>query len=99
MSMIDYDNKLQENERLIVLAPIDDKLPLNSFGSVDPRLLKGENNLRAIKEEDTSFWYLKYKSGDLPGALKCKFTSFNMLKKFTEDYFKKRNIKIVEIKN
>ena len=90
-------NNLASWDRVIVLEPIDDKQPLSSTGLVDPRLFTGENKLHAIKNPQTCLWSLKYDMGIVPPPLKGQYTGFNALKKFCEDYFNKRNMRIKEI--
>jgi hypothetical protein len=86
------------DDRILSLAQIDDKAPVSSTGLVDKRLFSGENKLHAIKDPENNFWYLKYEMGSLPEVLKhSRYTTFGRLFKHAEDYFSKRNIKIVEV--
>lgn len=90
-------------DRILVLEPIDGKKALSSTGLVDPRLFKeGEdgNKLHAVMDMETCLWSLKYEKGAVPPVLKDqRFTGFKALKKYTEDYFAKRNIRITEVKD
>jgi hypothetical protein len=92
------EEKNNAPEREIVLRPIEGKKPLNGIGLVDPRLFKGSNKLQAIMAED-GLWYCKYADGNVPEPLKMKFTSVSKLVSHVKNYFEKRNIEIVEVKN
>ena len=87
------------SDRVLVLKVKDGKAPLTSTGLVDNRLFSGENNLHGVMDPQSCLWSFKYEMGGLPPALKDqKFTSFSVLKRYAEEYFKKRNIEIVEVK-
>lgn len=88
-------------DRVFVIEQIDKKKPLNTIGLVDPRLFKdGEegNKLHAVMDEHSCLWTMKYEKGGIPDGLKGQFTGFKALKKFAEEYFAKRNIKITEVR-
>lgn len=89
--------KMRDSDRILVLSVIDGKAPRNTTGMVDTRLFTGENKLHAIMDTQTTLWSFKYDMGILPQPLKHKFTSFKILKKHAEDYFRTRNIEIKEI--
>jgi hypothetical protein len=90
----------RSSDRILVLKPLEGKSTLSSTGLVDRRLFTGEiNNLHAVMDKQTSLWTLKYERGEVPNAFKQKFTSFSRLFSFAEDYFKKRNLEIKEIKD
>lgn len=90
--------KVLNDDRLLVLRPMDGKKPTSSTGLVDPRLFTGDNKLHAKKDSGSCLWYFKYDSGGLPPALKDQmFTSFKALMKYAEDYFRKRNVEIKEV--
>lgn len=84
-------------QKVLVLQQIDDKAPLTTTGTIDKRLFKGENNLRALIDE-YGLWYFRYDSGGLQEPLKRKFTSFPKALDFATDYFNKRNVKIAEVR-
>jgi hypothetical protein len=88
---------LIDDDRIIILKPEPGKTVKNGLGLVDPRLFTGENKLHALKESVSGLWYLKYEAGGVPGALKQKWTGYNALLRATEDYFKKRNIRIESV--
>jgi len=99
---ISPESKLKSADRVLILEPIDGKKPLSSTGLVDPRLFKdGEegNRLHAVMDGETCLWSLKYDKGSIPPGLNGRFTSFKNIKKFAEDYFLTRNIKITEVKD
>jgi hypothetical protein len=96
------ESKMRSPDRVLQLELIDGMKPLNSMGIVDPRLFKdGEdaNRLHAIMDAETCLWSFKYEKGGVPPALTGKYTGFKAAKKFAEDYFVKRNIRIKEIKD
>ena len=97
--VIPRDNpKLKKSDRIIVLSPIDGKAR-NTSGMLDPRLFNGENKLHAVKDPKGTLWSLHYDKGVTPTPLKQRFTSFNDLYKFVEQYYIKRNIKIVNVED
>ena len=84
-------------ERILVLKVIDGEKPKTSTGTVDSRLFKGENNLRAIRDRQSNLWFFKYDVGGIPEQLKGTWTKFEWAYKVAEDYFKARNIEIAEV--
>lgn len=92
------EHKMNSPERELVIRPIEGLKTLNSAGIVDTRLWKGGNSIRAIMGE-SGLWYFKQESGLLPDALKAQFTSITKLINFAKDYFIKRNLEIVEVKD
>lgn len=93
------ETKMASPNRVLVLAPIEGLSPKSSTGLVDSRLFTGGNKLHAVMDTQTCLWSLKYEEGLVPQALRQQFTSFKVLYKFAEDYFKKRNIEIKEVLN
>lgn len=87
-------SKMNGAVRTFSMKPIDGA-PKAISGQIDRRLFSGENKLRAYLE--TGLWMFKYDEGMVPGALRQKYTSFNMAKKHAEDYFFRRNVEIKEI--
>ncbi|SRR5258706_15480527 len=88
------------NNKIIVL----EKIP----GEIYTRSEKGEKEykyfltdvpLHAVQDEATSLWTMRYNPpAKLPPALQgLQFTTFTMLRKYAEGYFKKRNIRIKDI--
>lgn len=85
------------DDRILVLDLIDPTTgPLNTIGMTDKRLFNGGNKLHGIKDPQTCLWYFKLDHGVLPPSMKQLFTSFKVLLKFAEDYYKQRNIKVKE---
>ena len=89
-------NKMRSTDRILKLKLSDTKSTLTSKGLVDNRLFTGENNLHAVMDTQTCLWYLKYENGGLPQPLKQHFTGYGKLLAYVKEYFKRRNIEIVE---
>lgn len=86
-------------DRILALEIIDGEKPRSVLGVIDPRLFKGENRLHAEMESDTCLWSFRYDKGALPQALQdVKFTGYKALRKFADEYFLKRNIRLIEVK-
>src|SRR5215469_16623162 len=83
-------------DRILKLQAIDGR-PQDVSGKVDPRLFTGENRLHAVMDPEYGHWYLRYEAGFLPSSLQQRWTSFPRLLTFTSEYFKRRNIEIIEI--
>jgi hypothetical protein len=95
----EWQTKMRSDDRVLVLAPIDGTKPKSSIGIVDPKLFTGENKLHAIRNPNFSWWTLKYEHGGVPPVLQQTFMSFEDLLTFTKEYFKTRNIQIVDVKD
>lgn len=93
------DPKLRKDDRIFVLRPIDGKRPSSSTGLVDTRLFTGGNVLHAKMDPQNCLWYMEYENGVLPQALKGRYTKFRDLREYVENYFRTRNIEIVEVKD
>lgn len=89
--------KTRSDDRIFVLAAIDDKPVKSAFGITDSRLFTGENKIHAKKDPETCLWHLQYEIGHVPEPLKCQFTTFTAARRFTEAYYKTRNLKITEV--
>lgn len=85
------------SDRVLKLEVIDGKKPRTSTGLVDTRLFNNGGSLHAVMDNQTCLWTFKYDSGTLPPKMKQQFTSFSALKKFADQYFETRNLKIVEV--
>jgi hypothetical protein len=92
-------NKERSTDRIFVLKPMEGMTAKATSGLLDNRLFKGENQLHAKMNPTNCIWGLNYDGGIVPGPLQQRFTSFSMLYKFVEEYFKRRNIQIVEVKD
>ena len=91
--------KMQTNDRVLVLKVAEGKAAKDSAGAVDSRLFTGVNKLHGVYDERTGMWNMRYETGALPGALQQKFMSFEELEDFARKYFKTRNVEILEIIN
>lgn len=96
MAVID---KMRSDDRILVLSIQEGKSAKGSTGLLDTRLFSGDNQLHAVKDPTTCFWYLKYDKGGVPEALKGRYTAFKDLLKFAQAYFNERNIDIKEVKD
>lgn len=90
---------MKSDDRILQLRPIDGKSSLNVLGLVDNRLFKedGGNRLHAIRDPNTSLWRLTYDQGALPPQLRIRFTSFNKLMAYVNNYYNKRNLHVANI--
>lgn len=86
-------------DRILVLKVKEGMKVLSTTGAADPRLFTGENKLHAVMDTGTCLWRMKYDMGIVPEPLKGTFTGFKQLRKFAEQYFDKRNIEIVEVRD
>lgn len=93
----DKNGRQRSDDRILVLRPMEGKNSLTNIGMIDNKLFTGENKLHGIMDPETCHWHFKYEMGVLPSPLKSNFTSFKKLKDYAVDYFKKRNIDIIEI--
>lgn len=91
--------KMQTNDRVLVLKVAEGKAAKDSAGQVDSRLFTGANKLHGVYDERTGMWNMRYETGALPGALQQKFMTFEQLEDFARKYFKTRNVEILEIIN
>lgn len=83
-------------DRILSISTIEGVTPTSSTGLVDSRLFKGGNKLHALRDDNGNLWRLKYEQGDLPGALKQRFTSFPKLLQFVENYFERRGLRVTK---
>lgn len=84
---------MRKTDRVLVLEKVD---PKKDVGMVDPKVFSGDNELHAVMDS-MCMWSFKYKHGQIPPALKSRWTSFNELKKAAEKYFDNKNIKITKV--
>ncbi len=91
------EDKMRSSTRTLVLSKIEGEKTKSSTGLIDPGLFSGENNLFAIMDPQTCLWGFKYKHGGIPPALKQKFTSFDRLFRYAQDYFRSRGVEITEV--
>lgn len=89
--------KMNSDDRIFVLKPMEGKPTLSSSGMVDNRLFTGENKLHAIYDYQRGTWTIKFDLGGPPEALKNqRFTHFSDLLAFVKKYYKSRNVDVVE---
>ena len=94
-----YEDKMHSPHRELIVRPMEGKQAKQSHtGLLDPGIFTGTNSLHAFMDE-TGLWFCKYERGILPEPLKQRFTSLSKLLSFTKDYFGKRNLEIVEVKD
>lgn len=84
-------------DRILVLKPEEGKDTLTSKGTVDNRLFTGDNKLHARMDPEYGHWYIQYEKGNPPPSLQQRWTSFTKLYNHISEYYKRRNIQIVEI--
>lgn len=83
------------SEIFIKLRPMPGYDPKDVRGLVDKRLLTDEKKLMAV--QDVNLWYCKYfDGGSVPQPLQQKFTNYNQFIRYVTNYFRSRNIEIVE---
>lgn len=88
------DHRMPEDRALIV-EQIEGKTTKTSTGMDDPRLFKGGNRLRIVRDGATCLWSYKYDVGGVPPVLKDqKFTSFDKALETAKIYYAKRNLNI-----
>jgi hypothetical protein len=90
-------SKMLDDDRILVLRVMEGKKAADSAGKLDPRLFTGENRLHGVFDTRSGMWNMRYETGGLPGALQVKFITFEELVEFAREYFKTRNIEIVDI--
>lgn len=95
---ISPESKPHAPDRVLTLKAMEGKKPLDNAGVADPRLFTGENKLHAVMDPETCLWRLKYEMGIVPEGLKGNFTGYRALKKFADEFFRRRNVELVEIK-
>ena len=93
---ISPESKMRSPDRILVLNVIDSNARI---GLIDPQVFTGNNPLHAKRDDQAGLWYLQYEHGILPEPLKQRFTSFKALLKYSDDYFRKKNIAIKEVKD
>lgn len=94
------ESNLRSSDRVLSLSVIDGEKAKSSTGLLDTRLFTGEQQLRLKMDSQTCLWFFQYtNNGILPEPLKGKYTGFKAGLKTAEDYFKKRNIQITDIKD
>lgn len=89
--------KMRSESRRLKLEYVDKEKAGKSM--VDPKLIKGGNSIR-IMREDGMLWKFKYEHGGLPPVLQNKsFTRFEDALHCVTQYFEKSGFKVVEIED
>lgn len=88
---------VKTNDRILVLKAKPGQSPTKESGLVDNSLFTGGNELHAVRDNQTSFWTLKYKHGIVPQSFQQQFTTWQKLMDHVKGYYDKRNIDITEI--
>ena len=73
--------------------------PVSSTGLIDNRLYNGNNKLYAYLDPIHLLWRVKYADGTIPEALRQNWTKFSYLYEYVKNYYEKRNLDIVEVKD
>jgi hypothetical protein len=91
---------IRSTDRVLELSAMEGKTPLSTTGTTDARLFTGEQKLHIKMDPETCLWYFQWEqNGLIPGGLKGKFTGFKSAIKHAEDYFKKRNVQITQVRD
>jgi len=90
---------MKSPDRVLVLSVMEGKKVLDSIGNSDKRLFNGDNKLHAVMNTQTTLWKLKYDMGAIPEQLKGSFTSFKSTLQHAKEYYNRRNIEILEVKD
>lgn len=92
------ETNLRSLDRVLELAPIEGKSPLNSLGTADKRLFTGEQKLHVKMDPSSTLWYFQWEqNGVLPAGLRGHFTGANQAIKHAEAYFFARNVKVTKV--
>lgn len=91
---------IRSTDRVLELAPMEGETALSYSGAPDKRLFTGEQKLHLKMDPQSCLWYFQWEqNGIIPGGLKGRFTGFRAGLKHAEDYFKKRNVRITQIRD
>lgn len=85
---------MRNTDRILKLEKYD---PKQKTDLIDPKVFTGDNNLHVTMDLSSGLWAFKYEHGHVPPQLRNKFTDFKTAKTHAENYFKIKNIKIVEV--
>lgn len=89
-----------KTDRVLKLIQINENVLFRKRSTMSVEKFQN-TELHAI--QDNGLWYLSFKtpegygSGQLPEALRQRWTNFNQLRKFLDSYFEARNFKIEEV--
>jgi hypothetical protein len=91
---------IRSTDRVLELSPVEGETALSAAGVPDKRIFTGEQKLHLKMDPQSCLWYFQWEmSGIIPGGLKGKFTGFKAGIKHAEEYFKKRNVRITQVKD
>lgn len=94
------NDNVRSKDRVLELAPIEGQTALSNQGLPDKRLFTGEQKLHIKMDPSSCLWYCQWeKNGILPGGLEGRFTGFKAAIKHAEDYFRKRNVRVTQVKD
>lgn len=85
---------MRKTDRILKLEKFD---PKQKTDLIDPKVFTGGNNLHVIEDLSTNLWTFKYEHGHVPPQLRNKFTDFKTAKAHADNYFKTKNIRIVQV--
>lgn len=92
------ETNLKSSDRILELLPMEGKSPTDYRGQVDSRLFTGEQKLHVKMDPTTTLWYFQWDTnGVIPGGLQGRFTGFKSALRHAEDYFAKRNVRVVKV--
>lgn len=93
---------MRSSDRILMLEEMEGKDARKGTTSsiLDPTLFKeGGNRLHCVMNPETCMWTFKYEKGMIPPVFKGSWTGFRSAKKFAEEYFFHRNIRVSEVKD
>lgn len=94
------ESKMRSPDRILLLELMEGKTGKTALGAIDPSLFKEDGNrLHCVMNPETCLWTFHYEKGNVPPALKGTWTGFRAAKKYAENYFHHRNVKITEVKD
>lgn len=96
--LLESEGNLRATDRILSLEVIDGKAAKSTLGLLDPRLFDGKQKLHLKMDISSGLWNFQYDTnGILPEPLKGRFTSFNKGLEHAQQYFLKRNVRVIEI--
>jgi hypothetical protein len=89
--------KNASKDRTLVLKPIEGSDTLDSKGMIDKRLFTGTNQLHALMDPEYGHWRVKFDSGIVPPPLQQTWTTFSKAYAAVSEYYKRRNVQIIDV--
>lgn len=91
---------IRSTDRVLELSPFEGETALSTTGVPDKRIFTGEQKLHLKMDPQSCLWYFQWEqNGIIPGGLKGRFTGFKAGIKHAEEYFKRRNVRITQVKD